>query len=116
MRLAIGCIAAIALWGGLGLAVSAQVPPVLSNPDVKVQGHAVIRIIRANEDGEVVGESVMSPLFAFRRESGPSVEGVQQCEQSTETRTTGSLDYPVVVLRCKGTMLVLVGVDMTTGQ
>ena len=111
MRLAIGSIAAAVLWGGLGVAVSAQVPT-----PVAVQGHAVIHVLRSNEDGEVVAESVTTPMFAFRMEQGARPDPiVLNCSQAQETRTNeAGLSYPVVVLRCEGgRTLVLVGVDMT---
>ena len=83
------------------MGASAQLEPV--HTEVSAQGQALIHILRANDEGEAVGESVTSPLVAFRVEEGTLSDGeFLECEQVQETRTEKDVSYHVVTFQhCK---------------
>lgn len=80
---------------------------------VEAQGQSSLHVLSISDEGEVIAETVTSPLFAFKIESGMIAPGIHDCTQATEHRKVSEVDYPVIVLQCGEVKLALVGADLT---
>ena len=73
----------------------------------------LLHVLNADVDGEVVAESVTTPIFSFRVESGQAEKAaVLRCNQIAEERETAGVKYPVILVACPNLKMVLSGVDL----